>query len=106
MFEVRKLSRRGSMERGEADLGRVLPMNLRIYSRLSTLEARDVSCSYSYSGCKIYRYVILKEPAGSIGTGGITKLIFVSRLFSDVLSPHPHPNKDQATTDSVQCHEP
>ena len=26
-FEVRKLSRRGSMERGEADLGRVLPMN-------------------------------------------------------------------------------
>ena len=27
VFEVRKLSRRGSMERGEADLARVLPMN-------------------------------------------------------------------------------
>ena len=37
-FEVRKPSRSGSKETGETDLGRVLPMNLRVYSRLSTLE--------------------------------------------------------------------
>ena len=38
VFEVRKPSRSGSKETGETDLGRVLPMNLRVYSRLSTLE--------------------------------------------------------------------
>ena len=55
-FEVRKLSRRGSKETVETDLlvGRVLlsTMNLRVYSRLSTLyETYHVHfCSAIYGG--------------------------------------------------------
>ena len=36
MFEVRKPSRSGSKETGETDLGRVLPMNLQVYSQPCT----------------------------------------------------------------------
>ena len=76
MFEVRKLSRRGSMERGEADLGRVLPMNFpptrTICFTLSDLD--DLFSSRPFSQLlqlRLRHENMFGNPPGTYATGGL-----------------------------------